>query len=570
MEITVHGKNLKVTADLRGDTYALLTAIPGRKKWEGRVLFANPSSANVEFLTETFPDAVWDAAAQEIRDAYSKKSAEAAENSAAKREGINLLSLTDDFVYKTEPRIHQRRVFLLSRDKVVWGLLDEQGCGKTKVALDSAAYLFRKSQIDALVVVAPNGVHRNWVDNEIPAHLPLGPKEYIARFYSSSLSEKKFKELAEELTKWPKDKLLIAAFNVDGFTSERAQDFIQFLVKSRRTMMVVDESHWIKGSKAKRTRFLWKVGSHALYRRIMSGTPIEKGPEDYYAQFRFLDPNIIGHDTLTGFRNEFCIMGGFERKQVVGFKNVEKLIKKVDGYSSRNLKKDCLDLPEKVYKRYPFELTPAQRKLYDELNREFFTMLGGRELTADLAVTRLMRLQQITCNWFPGDDDKGRLTPISDRNPRLEALLENLEVASGKVIIWSKFRADLMMLRERLGAKAVAYYGGISDDMRAEAVDRFQNDKRIQWFIGNPSTAGTGLTLTAASEEIFYSNDYSLLKRLQAEDRAHRIGMQDHLTITDLEAIKTNDRKIITSLQKKKSIADIINQDPKSFFMESQ
>ena len=257
-------------------------------------------------------------------------------------------------------------------------------------------------------------------------------------------------------------------------------------------------------------------------------------------------------------------MGGFENRQIVSYNNIDELTQAIEGHSFRVLKKDCLDLPEKIYQRHPVELSKKQRKLYDQLLKNFVTELEGEHLSAPEAITRLLRLQQIICGWFPTEDGG---TEIDEKNTRLSALIDLLPDIQCKVIIWARFKRDIKAIGAALGKKAVSYYGEVSNDDREVAVDRFQNDPNVRYFIGQPQSGGIGLTLTAAECAIYYSNSFDLETRMQSEDRCHRIGTKNNVTYIDFESPKTIDTKIINALREKKNLADTITKDPASLFM---
>jgi SNF2 family DNA or RNA helicase len=336
------------------------------------------------------------------------------------------------------------------------------------------------------------------------------------------------------------------------------------ILLANKVMLVVDESSRIKRPSAKRTKEITKFGKYAKYKRIMTGTPITKGPEDSYSQFRFLNPHILGYDSFYSFRARYCIMGGFENRQIVSYQNIDELTRNIEGHSFRVLKKDCLDLPDKIYQRYPINLSAKQQALYNQLKKSFTAELNEEVLKAPEAITRLLRLQQIICGWFPSETES---KPIEDKNPRLEALKDILSDISSKVIIWARFRADISLIESMLGDLAVSYHGGISNDQRVSSVERFQNDPKVRYFIGQPQSGGIGLTLTAADYAIYYSNSFDLETRLQSEDRCHRIGTKNNITYIDIEAPKTIDTKIIKALRDKKSLADIVTKDPISMFL---
>jgi SNF2 family DNA or RNA helicase len=555
------GKHLIARVALDGNSIQKLSSLPGFKKWVGRDLLFAPTGANIEHIHKFWPEAHWSADATPVLEEYIETLREAEQNREDKDKPVEDLG---DFMFKTRPFDHQRKAFYLSRDKESFALLMEQGTGKTKVILDNAAYLYGKGNITALVVIAPNGVHRNWLSKEIPDHMPdWCPTRTV--YYHSGMRKKELEAFEEVLAET--EKLKVFSFNVEAFVSDKAVALMKRVLLSNESMLVVDESSRIKRPGAKRTKIITKFSNMANYRRIMTGTPVTKGPEDVYSQFKFLDHQILGYDSFYSFRARYCIMGGFENKQIVSYQNIDELTKNIEGHSFRVLKKDCLDLPEKIYQRHPVDLSPKQRKLYDQLRKDFITELEGMNLDAPETITRLLRLQQIVCGWFPTEED---VIQIDDKNPRLQALLDILSDIDSKVIIWARFKADLKAIERALGELAVAYHGEVSNDQRAIAVERFQNDPKIRYFIGQPQSGGIGLTLTAADCAIYYSNSFDLETRLQSEDRCHRIGTKNNITYIDIEAPKTIDGKIIKALQSKKSLADVVTRDPISLFLTEE
>ena len=551
------GKYCVIKCKLDGDTFEKLSSLPGYKKWVGRDLLFDPTGANIERLHKFFPNAEWDESAMPDLDKYIRNLKEMEENLRMKEAD---LPSNDDYDFKTKPFDHQRKAFYMSRDKKSFALLMEQGTGKTKVIIDNAAYLYGKGEITALVVIAPNGVHRNWI-REVNTHMPdWCPRKSF--YYTSNMTKSRVAEFDEIYTS--EQALKIFTFNVEAFTSPKAIYYMQKILLANKVMLVVDESSRIKRPGAKRTKIITKFSKLAAFKRIMTGTPVTKGAEDVYSQFKFLDPQILGYDSFYSFKARYCVMGGFENKQVISYQNVDELTRNIEGHSYRVLKKDCLDLPSKIYQRHYVEMTPEQKKLYQNMKKTFVAELDGETIDAPEAITRLLRLQQILCGWFPSEDG---VQPINDKNPRIEALKEILSDIDSKVIIWARFKADLRAIERALGELAVSYHGDVTTDARELAVDRFQNDPKIQYFIGQPQSGGIGLTLTAADYAIYYSNSFDLEQRMQSEDRCHRIGTKNNVTYIDIETRKSVDSKIIKALRDKKNIADVITKDPISIFM---
>tara|TARA_R100000544_G_scaffold21244_2_gene10413 strand:- start:706 stop:2403 length:1698 start_codon:yes stop_codon:yes gene_type:complete len=555
-----YGKYLVIKSKLVGDTFEKLSTLPGFKKWVGRDLLFDPTGANIDRIRKYFPEAEWDESASPALDQYISNLKEMEANIQMKKAE---LPSNDDYDFKTKPFDHQRKAFYMSRDKKSFALLMEQGTGKTKVIIDNAAYLYAKGEITSLVVIAPNGVHRNWL-KELDIHMP----DWCIRksfYYSSGMTKKRIEEYDAVLGS--SECLKIFTFNVEAFASPKAIYYMQKILVSNKTMLVVDESSRIKRPGAKRTKIITKFGKQADYKRIMTGTPVTKGPEDVYSQFKFLDSQVLGYDSFYSFRARYCVMGGFENKQIISYQNIDELTRNIEGHSFRVLKKDCLDLPDKIYQRHYVEMTPKQKKLYQTMKKSFVAELEGNMIEAPEAITRLLRLQQILCGWFPSE---GSVTQIDDKNPRIEALKEILSDIDSKVIIWARFKADLRAIERALGDLAVSYHGDVTTDAREVAVDRFQNDPSIKYFIGQPQSGGIGLTLTAADYAIYYSNSFDLEQRMQSEDRCHRIGTKNNVTYIDIETRKSVDSKIIKALREKKNLADVITKDPISLFMSEE
>lgn len=495
------------------------------------------------------------------------------------------------FEFKTQPYDHQLTALTLSADCEHYALFMDMGTGKTKVVIDTAAYLYASDRIDTVVVVAPNGVHRNWVLNEIPVHMP-DHIDYKAHFYQATGGGKKQKQLWESI--FSHSGLKIFCFNIESASNKKGQAELKACVQTSRVLFAIDESQRIKTPGAKRTQFLVNLARHAEFRRLMSGSPITQSPLDFYAQFKFLDPTITGYTTYTAFRNHFAEIeqrrtnnnrrGYFEH--VAGYKNIAELERRIAPHCYRVKKEDCLDLPDKVYEKVYIDLTAEQKRIYKQLldesvavlkdecaidippelqgadNDQLMLFFASSKITAKNAMVKLLRLQQVLCGSLP--DDEGNVT-ILDNN-RHKVLDELVEDISGKIIIWARFRYDLAMIGDMLKTKygddcLAEFHGGVTTTDRMEGVRRFQQDKTCRFFLAQQHSGGTGLTLTAASDVIYYSNDFSLEARLQSEDRAHRIGQKNNVTYHDLIVQNTVDERILEALANKKQIADDFNYE---------
>ena len=574
--------NLELECDVP-KCFALLAALPGRKKWIGRKLILAATGANLEYITTHWPGASWEGTANDQLQAWIATKRQEQNTREEKREQLQDAS---GYEYKTIPFDHQRQGFLLGRDRKTFAYLWEQGTGKSKVCIDTFAYLWEKDLIDAMLVIAPNGVHQNWIINEIPVHLPDRINAQL-HTYSAGMPQGKLLEL-DKFCLWKKAARPcgIVAFNVEGFVSPRAKEVYESLLRNHRCLVVIDESNDIQNPGAVRTKYLIKASKAARYRRICNGTPITKGIENLYAQFYFLDPLILGHNSYTTFKAQYCIIKalperGPHQEMIVGYKHIQELALIVDGNGHRVLKKDCLDLPDKVYKKHFFEMTNVQKVAYETVRhhaleelKEVFGQEHGLQLAQEIALTRLIRLQQIVCGWVPfGAGEVPQ--QMAGGNPRLDALLTLLAKVDGKAIIWvtaPNSIADISLITSSLTkykmGRYVEYHGGISDDLRQEAIRLIQTDPSVKWIIASKAAA-RGLTITAADQAFYYTNNFDLRIRLQSEDRNHRIGSEIHdkILYTDIYTDGI-DKKIVKSLREKKSLADQITMDPKSIFME--
>ena len=492
-----------------------------------------------------------------------------------------------DFVFKNKPFKHQLEVFNASRDKEAFALLMEMGTGKTFVTLNTGAWLYAQGKIDAILVVAPNGVHRMWCD-QVVEHMP----DYVnaqSAWYASQPTKKEEEQLCKVLNS--ATGLKVVAMNIEAFATAKGVAFAKKFLLSFRSMMVIDESSTIKSPKAIRTKNLLKLSVHAAYRRILTGTPVTQGPLDLFTQFSFLDSQILRCQSFYAFRNRYAIMremktAGRSFMVVQGYTNTDELQNLIAPHSYRVTKQDCLDLPEKLYVKRYVELSASQRKLYQTLKKEVVVEFNGKTMSSPLALTKLLRLQQIVGGFFVPDspfpdycdgfDIAEAFTshsakpptpePIDKVNPRVESLIELLEETNGKIIIWARFRAEISVICENIkssfGAVSfVQYHGGIANEERSEAIQRFQNNPECRFFIGHVQAGGKGLTLHAATTVVYFSNDFSLENRLQSEDRAHRIGQKSNVTYIDFVAPNTLDEKVVKTLREKKSVADLITGD---------
>ena len=470
------------------------------------------------------------------------------------------------YKFKTKPYGHQITALEKSWDKEEYGYFMEMGTGKSKVLVDNIAMLYDKGKINAALIIAPKGVYRNWFSGEIPNHLP-GHIDHKTVIWTATTSKAKDKEY-QKLFKIDFD-LHILIMNVEAFSTKKGLEFATKFLNCHKTIMAIDESTTIKTPTAKRTKAILSLGKLAKYRRILTGSPVTKSPLDLYTQCNFLHEELLGFNSYYTFRNRYATMidrnfGGRRVQIVGGYKRLDELSDSLKKFSYRVLKENCLDLPEKVYIQREVELSDEQKKIYSTMKSAALAQLKGKMATAPHVLTQLMRLHQITCGHLKNDDDT--ITEI--KNNRMSELLDVLDEVEGKVIIWANYVYDIRQIVKAISKKhgedsIVQYYGAIPADVRQKNIEKFQDPKSdSRFFVGNPQTGGYGITLTAANNVIYYSNGYDLEKRLQSEDRAHRIGQKKSVTYVDFITPKTVDEKIVKALRKKMNIAtEIMGED---------
>jgi len=471
-----------------------------------------------------------------------------------------------NYKFKTKPYAHQITALEKSWDRTEYGYFMEMGTGKSKVLVDNMAMLYDKGRINGAVIVAPKGVYRNWYSQEIPNHLPshIQPKMVLWTALTSKTKDKEYQTLFET-----GHDLHILIINVEALSTKKGLDFAAKFMRCHKTMLAIDESTTIKNPNAKRTKSILTLGKEATYRRILTGSPVTKSPLDLYTQCGFLNSFLLGYDSFYAFRNRYANMidrnfGGRRVQLISSYKRLDELADKLKAFSYRVLKDECLDLPDKVYIRREVDLTDEQSKAYSTMKSAALALLKGKMATAPHVLTQMMRLHQITCGHLRNDD--GTITEI--KNNRLKELINLLDEVEGKVIIWANYVYDIENIVKTIGEafgedSIVQYYGAIPAEQRQQNIEKFQDpNSKTRFFVGNPQTGGYGITLTCANTVVYYSNGYDLEKRLQSEDRAHRIGQTKSVTYVDFIAPKTVDEKIVKALRKKMNIAnEIMDED---------
>lgn len=457
---------------------------------------------------------------------------------------LDNIKLPDDFTFTTEPFKHQKTAIHLGLQNKQFAYFMEMGTGKTKVILDLIGYYLPKIREfkRPVLIICPVSVMYNW-ERQVKIHRP----------------ELKVKVLSGSTMNKETDLLFDADIFVVNY--ESAWRIYDPLSKIKWGIMVLDESTRIKNRAAKQAKAIIKLGGLASRRYILTGTPSPNSPLELFNQVKFLDPTIFG-DNWYFFRNRYCIMGGYGGYQVLGFRNLEELSRKISGISYRVLKSECLDLPDKIFKQYRLPMGDAQAKAYEELSEDLVTEVAGTEIRTEVVLAKLTKLRQIASGFVYLPDGKVHNFE-NNKSVKLGEILEE-HAKTHKFVIWTCFKEEMEMVKKLLDEKRLKYEyldGSISHAARGFRIASFQDDPTVRVFLANQRSGGIGIDLFAADYCIFFSNDYSPEIRLQAEDRLHRIGQSNHVTYIDLISKSSIDSTILRMLSKKQDLSGQIMSD---------
>jgi SNF2 family DNA or RNA helicase len=469
------------------------------------------------------------------------------------------------FPFKNKPFLHQKAYLQRFYREPICALFADTGTGKSFMLINNIAMLYDQGKINGALIVAPKGVYRNWFKLEIPKHMP---DHVVYRMAIWNPSPKKAEAEALDSMFGVTEDLKVLVMNIEAFSTDKGTKFAQRFLNAHNSFFAVDESTTIKGHTAKRTKNTIKSAKLAKYRRIATGSPVTKAPMDLYSQCEFLSDDCLGLPSYYSFLARYAVtversVGTHTFKQVVGYRRLDELHEKLSKFSFRVRKDECFDLPEKTFLRREVELTPEQKRAYDEMVLMALATFDKGMTSTTNALTQIMRLQQIVCGHITLDSKE--VVPL--KNNRIAELMSAIEESDGKIIIWAYFRHSIeeikLTLQKEYGMNAVAtYFGDTPDEERSEIVERFQDmNNELRFFIGQPRTGGYGLTLTAAHTMIYYANGYDLETRLQSEARIDRYGQTHKMTYIDLFTPNTVDEKIVDALVNKMDIANTILQE---------
>lgn len=492
-----------------------------------------------------------------------------------------------DADFKLFPYIHQLREFEQSAEKKKWALIWQQRTGKSKVTIDTTCHLAKAGKIDAVIVLAPNGVHANWVRRELPRHSwDTVPHSAIAWDTDIAGRNKKgrtrvkaadrerwdaeheaFWAKAEEMLKG-KDRLPWFCFASSTITRKDVRNFIARVVRRRKNiLLVVDEVHDYRSPGSSRTKMVRALANKCPYVRILSGTPLDNSPLHAWSQYELLEPGALGFEKYADFKRHFS---EYETQQnrmgqtypvLVGYKNLDQLEERIDRWSSKLTREQCIGLPDLIRTPRQISMSKDQLSAYRDLTKDFETMVDGEEVSVGEATSRLIKLQQIASGFLI--DEYGDTFRFKD-NPRIDALVDEVQLTKGKCIIWCAFHEDMDEVVKALkaaGRKPLEYHGRTSSKAKQFAREMFAPEAENDYtdLVGHPKSGGEGLDLSGAGKVIWYSHTFDAIVRSQADERATAIG-GENIPVVDFHAAPV-DQYIVDRVIRKMSIADVLTRD---------
>ena len=529
---------------------------------------------------------------------------------------------TTSIIRIPKPYAHQIEAFEKFKDSKYFSLFMDMGTGKSKIAIDICVYKFKKKEIDACLIIAPNNVHTQWMKEQFPIHCSIDyyPFTWSSVKKNNSLIKRKLEEfLVEEKG----NRLKVLSVNVESFQSNAILPTIAEFVRNHNCFIIIDEVTRIKSPTARRSKTIHKLNKYGC-RCILTGTPTAKSPFDLWSQFEFLKANyfecnyfIFQHRygvMMKGVNN--CTGGKYftlidEKTYSIASQKIKKMkevrldgkimpddyeaLSVITGIPEKNIhfiennpeysrykrldelreyitkdvfiakKEDCLDLPPKVYEKIYVDMPKEQRKIYNNLKTKLLAQYEGQELTVLNKVALTTRLMQICGGFFPYTDEKKQATVlmIGAKNPKFEVLKEDMqETANEQIIIWAQFVKELELIYKELknDFSCALYYGRTEQTERERIIKAFKAGE-IKIFIGNPATAGFGLNLQTSTLQYFFSNSFRTENRLQAEDRSHRIGVKKTCVYKDIIMKNSIDESIFRNISTGRNLNDFFKNN---------
>lgn len=480
---------------------------------------------------------------------------------AAAEHHLGTRTFPEWYAFKTQPFPDQRAAIAKTFRNDSIALLMRMGTGKSKVLIDIATALFYERHIQAVILMMPGAVKAVWMGGrgELATHSPC---PYVAIDVDADF----------DYTMVPprQDRLFWLLVGIEAFSQGRTWDKLMPYLEHYRCMAAIDEASRIKNTKAIRTQRAIALGRKAVTRAIATGTPATKHLLDLYAPYEFLDPGIIGAGDIYAFRNRYAIMGGYKRKEIIGYDHVDELMGLIEPYTYRCDKPK--GMPSQTWIHRDLEMSAEQREMYRKVRQGKMP-----EVKVANILNKMGKLQEITCGFLREDPHEvadpltGRIKKVQgkiiwelapERNPKIMRLHEEIEeLGDESVVIWCKFlwQVDQVALALSEHGTVAQMVGARTPEERIQIKNDFQ-DKKIRFLVANQQIGGIGHTFTAAHFAYYASNTNNLEDRLQSEDRIHRAGQDENCVYTDLLCNGTVDYTIFASIGEKKDLDTYVKE----------
>lgn len=465
--------------------------------------------------------------------------------------------------FKTNPRAHQRKEFFAYRNAKLRARLWACRSGKSKVTVDETAFQYHLKEITGVLIIAPNIAHENWILKEYPDHCPVPFQGLAWNANRARAGNKQFMAQFERLCRG-RDSLKVFAVNSEGLGKANVRKFIKTFLKHHqgKVFLIVDEIHDFGAPGSERSKAARKIRDEAKFRRILSATMTDNSPMQSYSQFNILEHGALGFTNFDDFKNYFGVWKALKTRtgrpfvKFMGPQHEEELTERMAKYTSVVTREEAgLKAPIDVQKH--FELTDKQKEAYRQLKMN--PVMDGKVMDGGVLMNKL---QQITSGFFIDHEKRTHELIKPQDNPRLQLVLsETIHHAPGKVVIWCRFRYDiitLLKLFEDLKVPMLPMFGGVKQSDKFATIRRFEEDDGIKGIVAQPQSGGAGTEMKAADTIIWCSHTFNAIHRHQASDRASAIG-KDAVDLIDCVAHNTNDDYILESLGMKVNVSDRIS-----------
>jgi SNF2 family DNA or RNA helicase len=453
----------------------------------------------------------------------------------------------DDLPTKTSAWTHQRQAYWFSVGQPSAMLAMDMGTGKSLVAIALA----EGWEATTMVVLCPTSVINVWT-REFRKHSTRPWRVVAPRKGTVAKRTAEMAAVVESATTAAPVCIVI------NYEASWRDEFAKFALGRDWDVVVADESHRIKAPGGKAAKFAQQLGHHAAHRLALTGTPLAHGPLDLYSQFRFLDEGIFG-TSFAKFRNRYAILGGYGGYEVKGYQRQDELAERMSRLAFQVKASDVLDLPGERDETRTVPLGPKSRRAYDDLYNDYFAEVGEGSVEVTNALTRLLRIQQVTSGHLPVVDADGEVTVTEVGTEKRDLLQDYLtDIPAGEpVVVFCRFRHDLANIKlvaEKLGRT----YGELSGTTKTALTDDATLRPGLDVVGVQINSGGVGIDLTAARYGVYYSVGFSLTDYLQSRARLHRPGQERSVLYTHLLTEDTIDATVYQALAAREDVVEAV------------